>query len=283
MKKKTTKPTAPSLFEKFEFVLPNHIKAGRNADSPIRKWDQVKGDIFRYPESKIQPSPAEPLEFKDDYKRVMLTCSTPHEKNVVTASADAEKALTTLAGLARSGDGKALWQLAQLVKSAVDGLNEIVRENPDAIKTFARHCDRWPMLRSTAPHLCEDDSLLVKIELGKSAGVQLDQHSKWKPDYAAVVAAKLIHHLEFIRRENPTGLDSGKKIEFSKFLLPFTKGSAPHWWFIAEKFLLATYPRPEEIEELDALVTIESKRKSPGRRRVAIREKIRARFFSLAP
>jgi hypothetical protein len=273
---------ARDLFERYAFRLPNHIRLSRGSE--LRKtFEPVIGDIYRWPETKFQPSPAKPLDVDESAKRAILAfCSSPHEANVVTASADAEKALGTLAQLARDGNGKALWQFAEIVKNAVIGLNQIATSNPDAIRPFSRQSDRWPMLRSTAPLLCDDDALLNTIQLGKTAGVQLDKYSKWKPDYAAVVAAELIKHIQFIRLENPIGLDGGKEVEFSKFLPPFSKKSAPHWWFIAQKFLLATYPKPQEISELDKIVTAKSKQKSPGRRRTAILEKIHARFIHLA-
>lgn len=282
-KPKTGSQKTPGLSQQFVFTLPGHVISRCPEDKVREICSHVWGDVYSFPEIKIQVAPAEPPNTEEQVKRALLAyCSPPHEENVVTASADAEKALATLARLARAGNGKALWQFAEIVKSAVGGLNEIAASNPDAIKPYARHSDRWPMLRSTAPLLCGDDTLLKKIQLGTSAGVQLDKFSKWKPDYAAAVAVELIGHIEFIRRENPIVVDGKREIEFSKFLPPFNEDTAAQWWFIAEKFFLATYPKPEEIAVLDALVTAKSKRTSPGRRRLAIREKIRARFLALA-
>jgi len=263
--------------------LPGHIKTSRLDFEDTKHWERVAGDVYRKLEIKIKTTPAEPLNSDEWSKKTFLTyCQPQHDKDVVTSYADAAKALSALANLAREGNGKALWQLAEIVVDAVAGLNEIVTSNPNSIKPFAQTRTGWPLLRSTAPHLCDDDKLLNEIELGKSVGIQLDKFSKWKPDAAAQIAFELIKHIEFIRSENPLGMDAGKNIEFSKFLPPFSKDSVIHWWFIAEKFLLATYPEPEKIAELDALVTANSKRKYPSTRRAAILEKIRARFMHLA-
>jgi hypothetical protein len=267
-----------------KFVLPQHTKniATFNAEQ-LRSFTKVADGVYRWPEIKFTPSPAMPLPGPREAERLFAVyCPPAKDTDVVAASALAERSLATLCRLARAGDGEALWQLATIVKEAVGGLNQIVESNPDSIKPLARKCSHWPMLRSTAPLLCADDSLLEKIELGKAAGVQLDEISRWKPDYAANIAAELVKHLEYIRKENPTVLADGKKAEYSKLLPAFKKDTAPRWWQQAEQFLLATYPRPEEIAELDALVTAKSKRKFPSRRRVVILEKIKARFMGMA-
>jgi len=252
-------------------------------DRVPKEFTHVTGDIYRLPEIIFQIVSAEPLDIDEDVQRAMRAyCSPFSDKGVVLAAADAEIALSNLAMLARSGNGKALWQFARLACDVVEGLGEITRSNPDAIKPFARHRARWPMMRSTHPLNCDKDKLLEDIELGKAGGVQLDKFSKWKPDYAATVAGQLIGHLEFIRQENPFCFDGKQKVCFSDFLRPFSKETAPHWWFLAKKFLLATYPKPETVKELNGIVTSPTKRASPGRIRAAILEKIRARFFHLA-
>jgi len=281
--KNTSRTNKPEIFETFSFRLPGHIRIPREQTTRRSLCSQVTGDIFRWPEVKFKAAPAEPLDLDEQARLAILNCKMPSvENDVATACANAETALGNLAMLARDGNGKALWLFAELVKKAVMGLNQIATGNPDAVAPFARQSDRWPMLRSTAPLLCDDDELLKQIRLGETAGIQLDKYSKWKPDFAAAIASELIKHIQFIRLENPYCLSKGEKVEFSKYLPPFGKGSALLWWKFAEKFLLATYPKPEEVAELDALVTAKSKRKFPSTRRVAILEKIRARFLSFA-
>lgn len=273
------------LIEQHPFTLPQHMRWTEGRAPVPRGFVHVIGDIYRWAEIKIQPAAAEPLNTDEDWKRVtQASCKPQVEKDVVSSAAEAEIALRKLVQLARNGNGKALWQFANLACQVVEGLNEIARSNPDAIKPFARHLARWPMMRSTHPLNCDDDGLLEKIELGKSSGVQLDKYSKWKPDYASNIAGALVGHIQAIRRQNPKPycIHEKQKVYFADFLRPFSKETAPRWWFIAQKFWFATYPKPEAIAELDALVTAESKRKSPGRRRAAIIEKIRARFFHLA-
>jgi hypothetical protein len=135
--------------------------------------------------------------------------------------------------------------------------------------------------RSTAPHLCDDDALLTKIELGNATSLQLDRYSKWKPDYAAGVAFQLFRHIERFRKDIVLDVDDGKKIT-RQSLPPFNKDSAKLWWTVAERFLRGGYPKPEEVAELDAMVTAKTKRKYPSTRRQAILEKIEARFLNLA-
>lgn len=244
------------------------------------KWAQFL--LPQRPKIKINPSAANPLTKKEAAEKTLLIYGSPFDKSVVAASASAERGLTSLVQLARSGNGAALWEFAKLLDEAVRSLYEIAVTSPDSIKPLARKLTHFPMPRSTAPLLCGDEELLQKIELGQLVNKQLDQHSKWKPDSAAIIAAALINHVEFIRSENPLVLDGVQEIEFSKMLPPFSKDSAGARWTAAKHFLLAAYPMPEQVSELDALVTTKSKRKYPSTRRVAILEKICARFKGMA-
>jgi hypothetical protein len=282
MRNKTVKKKPSDIFERFPFALPGHVKFFCPNRADRYHFTHVAGNLYRWPETKIKTAKAEPLDTDESAKKAFLTYDTPHEKNVVTAYADAAKALSALANLAREGNGKALWQFAEIVNDAVNGLNEIVTSNPDAIKPFARLRSGWALMRSTAPHLCDDDSLLTKIELGKSLEIQLDKHSKWKPDAAAQVASELKIHIESIRRENPFVFYNEKRVQFSSFYAPFSRETAPQWWSLAEKFLRSSYPKPEAVAELDAMVTGKTKRKYASSRRNAILAKIRARFIALA-
>lgn len=273
------------FIEQYPFTLPEHTRwpASRKRERP-KNLVHVTGEIYRWPEIKIQPAAAEPLNTDEDVKRALHAyCSPMVDKGVVTAAAEAEIALSNLAMLARNGNGKALWQFANLTCQLVESLNEIARSNPAAIKPFARLRANWPMMRSTHPFNCENEKLLDDIELGKSTGVLLDKFSRWKPDYASKVAHALRNHIEFIRRENPVGWDGKREIEFSKFLPAYNKDTAPHWWFIAEKFLLAAYPRAEfhKITELNEIVTSPTKQTKPGKIATAALIEIRQRFLHM--
>lgn len=274
MKTKITKQKTLGLIEGFPFYLPGHLRHCRPDERPDY-LQHVHGDIYRYPEVKIQPAPAVPPQGKE---LIQIGAKSSASENVIEITNAAETALTRLVQLARNGNGKALWQFARLACDVTKGLSGIMRENSVALQPIARVSSHWPMLRSTNPHLCDGDEWLQIIQLGKDTGRQLDSISRWKPDYAAVVANELINHIEHIRSE---GVKS-KKEKFSDFLPPYCKDTAPRWWGIAQKFLLATYPKPEEITELDTLVTAKSKRKFPSTRRVAILEKIRARFLNMS-
>jgi len=284
-KQKTTfsRSRPRDLLEQFHFTLPNHIRLSSRRNSPPGALTRVTGDIYRLKEAKIKICSAKPLSVDEEVQRAMRAyCSPMSDKGVVLAAAEAEIALSNLAMLARKGNGKALWQFARIAHDVTESLGQMARTNPMALRPFSRNCTRWPMMRSTHPLNSERDKLLQEIELGKSTGVQLDKFSKWKPDYASNVAGRLMTHIEHIRKENPICLDGKQKIEFSKFLPPFSKQTAQQWWFIAKKFLLASYPKPECVKELNQIATSPTKRKSLGRVRAAILEKIRTRFFNLA-
>ena len=284
-KNKASKPEEIYSLARFRFCLPGHYQF----DSVMKAMDlkpdesrRVVDNIYRTPEAKIEAAQAAPLDGRENAAMMISLYTSPtNKKDVVTTATDAEKALVALLNLARAGDGKALWQFADITRRMVSAINEIAKENPDALKPIARNLDRWPLQRSTAPLLCDDDALLKKIELGMATGLQLDKYSKWKPDYAAMVASKLREHIENTRKDTPLKFEDGKKITLQP-LPPFSKDSAPQWWTVAERFLLVGYPKPEEIAQLDAMVTAKSKRKYPSTRRVAILEKIRARFESMA-
>lgn len=268
MKRRQAKEKPVYLYEKFPFKLPDHNQ----------------------PEIPIKPTTATPLDDKEEFNRAMeVYYSQPYKSNVVAASADAEKALTTLAKLARDGDGKALWQFASIISQSVEALNEIAQKSPEALVPYASQIPRWPMMRSLAPLLCDNDELLKKLKVGSATGFEIHKGSKWKPDYAAVVAAALMRHIDEIRRNGEfldVKLGERCKAKFRSPLLPFSKKSKaaiPGWWPIAKEFLHAACPRPEEIIELDTLVTSESGRRYPSTRRRAILEMIKARFMALAP
>lgn len=282
MKAKSKKQQTQSVYEAFAFTLSGHTKLTGVITVPHEQFQHVTGELYSWPKIAFKPSPATRLDDGENARKQFHVYTSPKHESVVVASADAEKALGTLAMLARNGDGKALWQFAEIVRNAVAGLNQIAESNPGAIRPFSRRSMDWPMLRSTAPLLCTDEALLKTIELGAEVPAQLDQHSKWKPDHAADVAIQLFNHIEAVRRENPVVLENGKRIKFATCLPSFCQDTAADWWSVAKKFFIAAYPRPEEVAELDALVTTASKRKSPGRRRTAIREKIRDRFTHLA-
>ncbi|MDR3413591.1 MAG: hypothetical protein P4L87_21995 [Formivibrio sp.] len=253
MKKKISKPESLSSLEDFPFVLPGHD------ENRCRK---------KY--VSIDPAPAAPLVGREWLEREALFKQLPNEKSVVKNSAVAAKAINSLALLACAGDGKALWEFAKIVSDAADMLNQIAETKPEAVKPFARKIVNWPMFRSTQPHLCDDDALLEKIELGKNTGIALDNSKKWKPNRFSLAASSLIQYLE------------RRRLQSQEFLPPFNKDTHDQWWEKGKVILLARYPKLEEVAELDALITAKTKRRFPSQRRAAILDQIKVSFLNLA-
>ena len=194
----------------------------------------------------------------------------------------AESALAHLVNRARDGDGKALWQFTELTIKLCETLREMTEINPESLRPIARHQSRWPMMRSSHPLQCDPDTWLEAIELGRAEPIQLDKFSKWKPGWAATYAMQLFFHIQRIREEDGFLITDKGDVKFSDWIPAFTKDSAPQWWELAWSFLLATYPYPEQVEELDRLAVGAAKRKSPGRRKQAIHDKLKARFLAIA-
>ena len=120
-------------------------------------------------------------------------------------------------------------------------------------------------MKARHPRNGDPDSILGRIELGADTPIFSDKHSKWKPDFAAQVAADLIGWIVDHHEPEP----------------PLTKETAEEWWTVAKAALLRSYPRPEEVRELKAIVTAASRKLSPGRARESILTTIHARFLAV--
>lgn len=175
-------------------------------------------------------------------------------------------AITRLAQLARSGNGRALWYFLKLANEIGEGLYGMMEVNREAMRPFARLCARWPMMRSTHPLRNAPDEWLDEIQLGKGVPIQADKYSKWKPDHAADVATQLFFYLN--ERRAMLGLK------------PFNADSAPSWWKKAKAALLQAYPKPEEEEFLALICT--RKLRYPSQRRREILSKIKARLLHMS-
>jgi len=179
-----------------------------------------------------------------------------------------------IARRARNGDAKALGAYTVLAIMMSEGLSQMMVADPEVFRPIARGEIRWPLMRSTHPLNCDPDSLLKDIHLGTGAELQIDNFSKWHPDRAAQVAIHLMIHVKNLREHS-----------LSKSLIPlppFSKDSALDWWKSAEHCFDYSYRRPERVSGLAAIVTAQSKRKSPGRMRQKIKETIKARFLAMA-
>lgn len=274
------------LIASFPFTLRNHIidEAGTLPENwsivsttggkAVRRTPPIKANL----KNCIAPNVSERLGMTH------LTAPQRQHGSNSHVYREAHEATVELVCRARKGDGKALWLFSLLACEIAEGLSQLAAENPEAFRPIARKKARWPLMQSTHPRNCDKAELLTRIELGADIPVQLDKYSKWKPDYAGEIAISLFEHLQFIRSENITIKDLGKKeAPFSKLLPPFSKDTAPQWWHIAEQFLLRSYPEPQKILEFKRIVSTDTKRtRTPGRLRAAILEKIEKRFLAIA-
>lgn len=169
-----------------------------------------------------------------------------------------------------------LWTLNKQVSK----MNQLARAKPQLFSPIAKKFWKWPLLKSTHPHLSESDDLLNLLELGKEAGFQNDKYSKWKPDKAMEIAWQLKNYQHSIRVNY---LDQ-YPVKAQKIFqaLPFNQQNAPELWEIAKWSLLRSYPNPEMVKEFQEVGIRKSKRSNPSSRRQAILEKIHARFIHLA-
>ncbi len=291
---------APSLLDKQPFLLPGHSAVGPRFAKDLIEWGGViVEESPRIPNTVIiRKSWANPFIYKlksaeppsiDEAFALWSHGSEEvskiaHSNNVVWLRRLAHWSTGRLATLAREGNGKALWHFVEGVCASVEGLSQITRANPKVLAPLARGRIRWPMMRSTHPLNCDPDRFLDDIQLAADVPLQTDKFSKWKPDFAAQYAINLYEHINALRADDSDVwiIQNRKRKHFKDLLPKFTKDTAETWWGIAEKFLLHSYPRPEKVAEFVKIVTAPTKKKSPGRMKQSILEKIKARFFALA-
>ncbi len=273
------KPTL-ILEEEYPYTLPGHIRARDGVIPEIDSWEKVPSTLNSVRRVK-EPSPALKMACPPNLaEQVKLTrlFRVDASDDVCDVTSNARAALAKLAGMARNGNGRALWQFAQIVSEACEGLGQMTATDPATMRPIARKQTRWPMMMSTHPLNCDPVEWLEQIELGKATNLTLDRFSKWKPDAAARIAYDLYSHLEFLRGEGLV-VDG---TPFEKILPDFSRETSSVWWGWAWHFLTKTYPHPEQVTELDALVMGPSKRKSAGRRKQAIHDIIKARFLAIS-
>lgn len=320
---KTRRIKAPAAPEARLFTLPGHVQfngrtlkmlreAGKTVDvvSP-----QGEGAIVRLPrpaptagklptahvlhpdaetEKMIAPYhaliAAPPASLKADTPESLLRTGLMAVNELVSrgehafVKAIAHQAAALIAAKARGGSGEALHRYATLTVELAEGLSEMTKRDAEALRPVARECWRWPQMRSRSPRLCDPDSALDEIELSKALPARLDRYSKWKGDYAANVAVRLHRYIDGLRCDDTLApMPDGSWKPLGAALPNYEQDSAILWWPVAERALLESYPRPEELPEFRAIRISPSRGKSPGRTREAILSAIRARFIAIAP
>jgi hypothetical protein len=221
------------------------------------------------------PKPFDETAYYGDPETYDLKCARLQAArdalNALDLSTRASVIRETLMELARKageGDGAALWCFAEITHAACHTLSRLTAANPGALAPVAARKVRWPLMRARAPRLSDPDTRLREIGLGADQPLQADQHSKFKPDTAARIAAALI---AWLRSECPPQR-------------PLTRDQAAYWWPIAWRAFLRSCPHPEAMPELvKAIVTSPSRRVNPSRKRETIMATIRARFCAMLP
>ncbi len=296
----TTKPARNrrhQLTEGFPFLLPGHTLTWASLEKhlPPRKRDAVSrvpiswpacpdthGTIYRLAAEQIKtrratpPTFAEQLQAWPRFKNLPeLKDADPHD-----LASLASAALIRLADKARTGDGKALWHFAQITANACRALDQMTAHDRKAMRPIARTMLTWPMPRSRYKRNCSPDAWLDEMRLGQDLPIAQGAQAKWKPcGWATRYALELYGHLERIRQDREITIDRKPP---RQWLPPFTRKTAVLWWNVARQFLLASYPNPERVSELNRLVTAPTKRKSPGRIRAEILALLKTRFLSIA-
>jgi hypothetical protein len=280
------------LTEDFPFVLPEHIHYNlrdRKYWGNVEGWEEV-GRIGNYsirrrpptptkPSVAIEPTPGEELIRASSLTGIAIRLDILKTGDAADLASIAESALTRLFREALAGDGKALWHYARLVRDNGYGLHQITAMSRKVLRPLTRKNINWPMMRSTHPLNSAPDNWLKEMQLGADIPIMLDRYSKWKLDRGARYTMALWRHVEGIRTNHEITID-GKA---PRDIFPaFNRDTAHQWWDWAWQFLLASYPQPERIEELDRLVTDPKKRKTPGRKRAAIQNLLKRRFIAMA-
>jgi hypothetical protein len=198
---------------------------------------------------------------------------------------DASAMVELLFQRSENGSAEAAMELARIASEATERLTEVGMAHPELLRPLASVRHGWPVIKIKRERLSRgEENLFTKIGLGIEALIELDPTtSKWKWDDATRIAFSLIRHIDRIRKKpHSPDWDYGKLGDAIKRLRPFTDATLLDWWDAARAILLASYPEPQQVAELSALVTSPSKRKSPGRIRAAILELLKDRVRSFA-
>jgi hypothetical protein len=208
-----------------------------------------------------------------------------------------DRALCELARLslrAQEGDKEAAEMLARLAFYSTAAVNRIAQAQPAPFADFSSHQHAWPVIKSKREALSTAErTLFSQLSLGDAAFVELDAGTaKWKMDDAGKIAYRMLNDLHERRRilkaqfrQSQQGNDECRlsaRNAAAKRLPEFSDASALQWWNLARTYLLDLCPDPQNVRELNALVTSQSKRKSGGRIKQAILAILKARFLSFA-
>lgn len=208
-----------------------------------------------------------------EYESLQLSLRSRFADAVITINLLTQSAL-------RREDAESMGMVAELAVLAGQSLSHLESIRPQAFAPIARNHIQWPLMRSTHTRNSDSDELLRDIALGSGYPITLDMGAKWKPDAAADIAMMMLINLDTLRSERPNDLIEGKLVR--NCLPPLTRATAGKWWVVGWRFLLAVYPNPCKVKELNQLITATTKQRFESSRKQAIQDKIKARFMAIA-
>jgi hypothetical protein len=198
----------------------------------------------------------------------------------------AHHAIQILAQKAKDGSADAALKLAALAGEATELLTQVSKAKPELVQRLARIRRVWPVIKKKNAALSPDEKhLFTAIQLGEDDFIELDaQSAKWRMDDAGIIAYGLLTYVLDARADSHLAIYGEVGMLAKKRLVKdFNDASAPDWWEFAKDVLLASYPDPTAIEELNQLVKAEGNRKPKSRFKQAILDVLKSRFLSFAP
>lgn len=121
---------------------------------------------------------------------------------------------------------------------------------------------------------------LKAIERDNTVPIDLHRSARWMLDAAGLFALQLVLWFWHAQR---TPSRYGIYGTVAAGLPPFDSDTAKRWWKLGHDALIRTYPKPEKVPELVALVKARSCRRSAVRTRNYILRKLRERLLGFAP
>ena len=203
-------------------------------------------------------------------------------ESVNTRISEARSTLGFLVELAKMGHPGAAEGLVSIVANGCAELSALSAADLPLFRSIARGRFKWPLMKSRFPSLSDPETLLTDLQLGEDLPLAMDPRAKGILDDAGEIALHLLFHVWHVHRWAPKLYSRDVRDELSG-LGKFNTDSREQWWKVAKKCFLHSYPKPQEIPELNEMVTATTHRKSAGRIRRSILEMIKARFLSFAP
>ena len=188
----------------------------------------------------------------------------------------------------KQGNHEAADLYLDLVMMMIHELNRLQETAPDIYRQLLCWRVRWPGILSNHPYFA--DHAMAPRELGHGYPFEVDPTCRWDPAMdSRYVAMRLIMYIQRLREI--IGHYSKDTLASRKTLAPLLRDALAlgelrddtlRWWEFGYARFLDAYNRPEEVERFSRWITAASHRKSPGRIRARIRDKLYEAFASIA-